>query len=178
VDNAKKAHRKAADKLAAVRARTESAQQAHAAQQSATRAAHNRLEQARKATAADMQGIARLKLAMHAGAPTEPTFEQVLDTACARLAGATEEEQDELLGTILAQLLSPAAAVEQQLSDAAARAGEEARKAKADADREAHTASLRQENHEKEAATLESDQERHRRMAAAAAQELAVLPAS
>jgi exonuclease SbcC len=177
VKNAKEAHRKAADKLADTRGKSESARQAHAARQLAAQAARNRLEQARQATAAGMRDLTRRKPAAQAGAPAEPAFEQMLDTACSRLARATEKEQDELLGTLLDQLLSPAAQVEQQLSDAAESAGEKAEDAKAEADREAHTVSLRQENHASKAAALQSARERQRRTASVAAQELTAIPA-
>jgi DNA repair protein SbcC/Rad50 len=177
VSNAKKAHRKAADKLADTRGKADGAQRAHAARQPETRTARNRLEQARQAATAAIQDLARRNPAGQGAAPEEPAFGQMLDTACSRLAGTAEEEQDELLGTLLAQLLSPAAAAEQQLGDAAGRAREDAGTAKAGADREAGMASVRQENHKRKAAALESGRERHRRTAAAAAQELTALPA-
>jgi exonuclease SbcC len=177
VKNAKKAHRKAADKLADTRGKSESALQAHAARQLAAQAARNRLEQARQAAAAGMRDLTLRRPTAQAGAPAEPAFEQVLDTACSRLARATEKEQDELLGTLLDQMLGPAAQVEQQLSDEAESAGEKAEDAKAEADREAHTVSLRQENHASKAAALASARERQRRTAAVAAQELTAMPA-
>ena len=176
VNNAKKTHRKAADKLADARGKHESAQQAHVTRQLATQAARNRMEEARQAADAGMQSLVARKPTAQAGTPGDPASVQVPSTACARLAGAAEEEQDELLGTLLAQVLSPVIEVERQLSEAAACAGKKASDANAEADREAHAVSLRQENHNKKTATLQSARARHRRTAAGAARELTAMP--
>jgi exonuclease SbcC len=177
VSNAKKADRKAADRLADARGKAESAQETYSASQSATQAARHRLEQARLAAVSSMQDLARRRPTAQADTAGGLAFEQALEAACSGLTGAAEQGQDGLLGTLLAQLLSPVVELEQQLSAEAGVAEKDAGSAKADADRETHTISLRQANHDKEATALRSARERHRRTAAAAAQELLALPA-
>jgi exonuclease SbcC len=177
LEKAKAANREASDRLADAKGRAKSAQQAYTTRQSRTQTAQNRLEQARRVAVGSMQRLAGLRATVQAGTLAEAAFKQTLETACSRLTGAAEEEQDELIGMLLVEVLSPATAVEQQLSDAARRAGEEAGNAKADAERQVGMASVRQENYKKEAAALESAQERHRRAATAIAQELTSLPA-
>ncbi|TVZ05036.1 SMC family ATPase [Trebonia kvetii] len=178
VNNMKKAHGQARDQLAAARAKADSAQRAHAARQSDTQAARNRLEQARKAAVDRMQALEQRKPSAQASSAGEPAFEQALDTACIRLAGTAEEEQDELLGRLLAQLLSAAAEAERQFNSAAMLAGEKAGEAKAEAGAEAHAISVRQESHQKKLAAVPSARERHRNTLDVTAQELTALPAA
>lgn len=177
VNDARDAAREAESKLAEARADAANAQREFGNRQATARRAQAHLGQACQAAAAAMGNLAQRKWDDETRLPGEREFAATLQAACTQLSEASEDDQENLLGTAARQLLGPAHAVEKALASAVARAEDAAREGKADAARAADKLSLEQKTHDEAVARLVAARERHAAAHAKLGQELATLPA-